>query len=96
MKYTLTLVKKTDSEDYYLQSSEPSQEADFSIYDIDGEGSGSPFDFGNMEWSPVFEVASVEYESAPDDRDGFWEAQQTIVREAIAKGIPIPDYVEVW
>jgi hypothetical protein len=78
---TLSLIK-TSNNAFLLQSSEPSQNADFSIFDLDGEG-GSPFGWGNMEWEIVKDndgnAISVEYDP---DANEFWESQQELLEKA--------------
>jgi hypothetical protein len=89
----LSLVKNSKDE-LFLFSTQPSQNAEFSIYDVDGEGSGSPFDFGTETWLDFNEVTEQEYDA--DDEDSFWEAQQKIVKECQEKGIDLPMHVEIW
>lgn len=69
---------------------DPSCNADFSLFDVDGEG-GDPFRFGNLEWEMVPGVAGVGYD--PKDDDAFWVAQRRIAAMARAAGIALPDYV---
>lgn len=86
----LSLVKSSDG-DLYLQGlGDPSQNADFSLYTLDGKV-GDPF-AGASEWHLVAEVPSLEYD--PDDSDSFWSAQSEIIETARSKGFEIPDYVE--
>jgi len=85
---------KNKKGDLFLHSTEPSKNAEFSIFDLDGEGSGDPFDFGSDEWVPVEGIDEREYDA--DDNDSFWEAQQGILKECQEKGISLPDYVEIW
>jgi len=86
---TLYLVK-TDEGHYLLQgTSDPSRNADFSLFDIDGEG-GDPFAWGCKEWEIVEGIKSAEYD--PDDTDTFWYAQGEIIDDAIAKGVDLPPY----
>lgn len=85
----LTLVK-TDKSGYFLQGTgDPSRNADFSLYDLDGEG-GDPFALGNTTWEIVSGIESAEYD--PEDTDTFWEALTVVLESAIAHGIEIPDY----
>lgn len=88
---TLTLVISVDGF-LLLESTAPCSKADFSLFDIDGEGSGSPFGLAN-NWKTVEEIQPQEYDEF--DTDSFWDAQQVIVKECIEKGIPLPEYVEV-
>lgn len=90
---TLTLVKSLDNDTLLLQSSEPSSNADFSLFDIDGEGGGSPFGMAN-EWEVVDGIEPQEYDE--DDTDSFWDAQQEILKQCVQKGIQLPEYAEVW
>lgn len=89
----LSLVKNSKGE-LFLRSTESSQNAEFSIFDVDGEGSGSPFDFGSETWVAVEGVTEQAYNA--EDQDSFWEAQQKIVKECQENGIELPDYVETW
>jgi hypothetical protein len=88
----LNLVK-TDSGNYFLQGTgDRSRNADFSLYDWDGEG-GDPFALASGEtWEIVEGTPTVEYD--PDDSDSFWSAQMEIVEAAKRKGIEVPDYAE--
>lgn len=90
---TLTLVKSTDNGSLLLESTEPSSNADFSLFDIDGEGGGSPFGMAT-EWEIVEEIEPQQYDE--NDTDSFWDAQQEILKQCIEKGIPLPEYVEIW
>lgn len=90
---TLTLVKDTDNRSLLLESTEPSSNADFSLFDIDGEGDGSPFGMAT-KWEVVEEVEPQEYDE--NDTDSFWDAQQNILKQCIQKEIQLPDYAEVW
>lgn len=86
---TLNLVK-TDDGKYFLQGAgDPTRNADFSLFDWDGEG-GDPFQFGSQKWEIVEEVEGVEYDA--EDVDSFWSAQALIIGRAIAAGIDVPDY----
>ena len=91
---TLHLVK-TDEGTYLLQGyGDPSRNADFSLFDVDGEG-GDPFSLASgQEWSIVEEIPGVEYD--PEFTDTFWEAQQAILKSAKAAGIELPDYAEIF
>jgi hypothetical protein len=89
---SLSLVRTLKGE-LFLFSTEPSQSAEFSIYDVNGEGSGNPFDFGNETWYGVKEVAEQTYDG--DDPDSFWFAQQRIIAQCLDLGIELPDYVEI-
>jgi hypothetical protein len=85
---TLNLVQ-TDSGGYLVQGSDdPTHNADFSLYSLDGEG-GDPFLFGNQSWQIVEGVKSAEY----DDTDSFWSALDAVLTSAKARGIKLPDYV---
>lgn len=87
---TLNLVR-CDNGDLLLQGlGDRSQNADFSLFDVDGEG-GDPFAWGNREWKIVEGVASSEYD--PNDSDSFWSAQEEVIESARAAGIELPDYV---
>jgi hypothetical protein len=88
---TLYLVK-TDDGQYLLQGTgHPSRNADFSLFDVDGEG-GDPFAWGNSTWAIVETVEGVEYD--PEDTDSFWTAQAEIVEAAEEAGITLPDYAK--
>ncbi len=87
----LNLVR-TDTGDYLLQGTgDRSQNADFSLFDLDGEG-GDPFALGCAEWEIISEIAAREYD--PADHDSFWTAQQAIVANARRLGMSLPDYVD--
>lgn len=104
----LNLVK-TGRGDYYLQGTgDPSRNADFSIYDWDGEG-GDPFQFVSGEKWEIVKLPGlsqivhtdegdsvvqygVEYDA--DDTDSFWSAQAEIVKAAVSAGIDVPDYAK--
>lgn len=89
---TLYLVK-TDDGQYLLQGSgDPSRNADFSLFDVDGEG-GDPFAFGNCKWTLVEGLEGVEYD--PEDTDTFWNAQAEIVEAAEKAGIALPGYARI-
>ena len=73
---TLNLVK-TDNNVLLLQGTgDPSQNAYFSLYDLDGEG-GDPFSYAGERWEIVHYVAGVEYD--PEDQDSFWLAREEII-----------------
>ena len=92
---TLSLV--TDSQGtLQLHSDTPSHNAEFSVFDLDGGGSGSPFDYGTNTWTAVEGIEKIEYDADDSDNDSFWEAQQYILKECIAKGILLPEYAEIW
>lgn len=87
---TLNLVR-FDNGNLGLQAiGQPSRNADFSLYDLDGEG-GDPFAFGGAEWTLVAGVAPQEFYA--DESDTFWVAQQAILDACRAAGISLPDYV---
>ena len=66
--------------------------ADFSLYEIGGEG-GDPYQISRgRKWEVVPEVEAREYD--PDDTDTFWLAQQAIVAQCRAAGISLPEYVD--
>lgn len=86
---TLNLVK-TSKGSYLVQGTDdPTRNADFSLYDLDGEG-GDPFAFGNQTWEIVEGVESAEYD--PEDSDTFWSALETVLTSARAQGIELPEY----
>lgn len=89
----LTLVKSIEDGSLLLESTEPSSNADFSLFDIDGEGSGSPFGMAT-KWEAVEEIKPQEYDES--DTDSFWDAQQRILKQCVEKGIQLPEYAEVW
>lgn len=86
----LNLVK-TESGNYFLQGrGDCSRNADFKLFDWDGEG-GDPFSMASGEtWEIVDDTPTVEYD--PKDSDSFWTAQAEIVEAAKRKGIQVPDY----
>lgn len=86
----LNLVK-TDRGKYFLQGrGHHSRNADFSLFDWDGEG-GDPFAMAPGEkWEIVPGTPSVSYD--PKDSDSFWVAQAEIVKAAKHLGIEVPDY----
>jgi len=88
---TLHLVK-TDSGNYLLQGTgDPSRNADFSLYALDGEG-GDPFYFGNQKWEIVEGVESAEYDTEGEfSSDSFWNALEEVLTSAKAQGIDLPD-----
>lgn len=86
---TLNLVRDTEGNLFLQGTGDPSQNAGFSLFDVDGEG-GDPFAWGNREWTVVPNVASAEYD--PEDSDTFWSAQQAVVESARAAGVELPDY----
>lgn len=88
----LSLVQDT-SGCLYLHSTAPSKNAAFSIFDIDGEGSGDPFGYGNNTWTAVEDIEEVEYDENDTYCDCFWRAQQTIVKSCVAANIELPEYV---
>jgi len=79
---TLRLCKFENGELVLQGDGDPSQNADFSLYDLDGEG-GDPFAFGNREWEIVEGVPGVEYD--PQDSDTFWAAVEQIEQAIAAK-----------
>lgn len=88
----LNLVK-TDSGNYFLQGrGDKSRNADFKLFDWDGEG-GDPFALASGEtWEIVEGTPTIEYDA--DDSDSFWSAQAQIVKAAKRQGIEVPDYAE--
>jgi len=70
-----------------LHSTAPSKNADFSIFNLDGEGSGDPFGYGNNTWTEVQGVEEVEYDE--DDTDTFWQARQAIIKSMLATNIDL-------
>lgn len=90
---TLSLVKDSKGE-LFLFSTEASQGAEFSIFDVDGYGGGNPFGFGNTTWVAVNNIAEQEYDA--DDPDSFWAAHQKIVKECQERGVDLPMHVEIW
>jgi hypothetical protein len=91
---TLSLVYNQDNV-LALHSTAHSKNAEFSIFDIDGSGSGDPFDYGSSTWTAV-EGTEVEYDSDDDTNDSFWDAQQSILKDARQKSITLPMYLEIW
>lgn len=87
---TLHLVRFGDGTLALQGTGDPSQNADFSLYDLDGDG-GDPFAFGNQEWEIVDNVEASDYDST--DSDSFWSAQQDVIESAREAGIALPDYV---
>jgi len=78
----------------FLHSTAPSKNAGFSIFDLDGEGSGDPFGYSNNTWTEVQSVVEgIEYEE--DDTDSFWQSRQVIIEACLAANIELPEYVEV-
>lgn len=64
--------------------------ADFSLFDLDGEGV-DPFSLGNgRTWEIADDVLPQDYD--PDDQDDFFEAVIDVVGYARAKGYEIPEY----
>jgi len=90
MNATLSLVRDADGNLFLQGASDPSQNADFSLFDVDGEG-GDPFAWGNRTWEIVHGVSSCEYD--PEDSDSFWTAQQSVIESARKAGVELPDYV---
>jgi hypothetical protein len=84
---TLHLVK-TDAGAYFLQGTgDPSRNADFSLFDVDGEG-GDPFGLASgSKWQIVDGIVGVDYD--PNDTDTFWAAQQEILKAAKVAGISL-------
>lgn len=74
----LNLVRTDDGEFLLQGSGDPSAHAAFSLFYLDGEGSGNPHDFGCIEW----EVVSPGEEYDPDDSDTFWEARARVLAAA--------------
>lgn len=86
----LNLVRFDDGSLALQGVGDPSSNADFSLFDLDGEG-GDPYAFGNRTWAVVEGVPSTDYDA--DDRDSFWAAQQDVIDSAREAGIELPDYV---
>lgn len=74
---TLNLVI-TEKNDLLFQGiADPSQNADFSLTDLDGEG-GDPFAVAcGLSWEIVSFLEGVEYDS--EDRDTWWSAREKII-----------------
>lgn len=89
----LSLVQDNQSQ-LMLHSTERSRKAEFSIFDISGEGSGDPFDYGTNEWTEVEGVSTYEYD--PEYNDSFWDAQQALLKECVTNSIELPEYAEIW
>lgn len=70
-------------------SGDKSHNADFSLFDVDGEG-GDPFAFGNRTWEQIEEVDTSEYDQA--DTDTFWEALEVVLKSARKCGIELPSH----
>lgn len=86
-------LKKMQSGQFVLVSNNPDSRWGFEVFDIDGEGSGDPFDFGGNEtFTLVEKVQGVEFD--PEDTDSFWSAQQEIIQQCKDLHIELPDYVE--
>lgn len=81
---------KTDDGRFLLQGDGvPTANADFALYDLDGEG-GDPFGVApNQRWSIVDGVPGQEYD--PEDSDTFWGAVEDVVTAARDAGIPVDD-----
>lgn len=95
MKAILSIAKldnKDIPESLVLYSTQPSDKAEFSIYDLDGEGGGCPFNYGNT----TFELLDFHEESEMSDKDSFFDVQQSLLQKAIEKGIELPEYGEIW
>lgn len=75
---TLNLII-TEKNDLLLQGTgDPSANADFSVFDLDGEG-GDPFSVVcNDSFEIVEHVAGIEYD--PEDNDSFWSAREEIFK----------------
>lgn len=85
---------KDDEGKLYLYSTASSRNADFSIFPLDGEGSGNPFDFGNKTWCEVEEMdLEIEYDEDDEDSYSFWQAQEAILEACVSAKIELPDYV---
>jgi hypothetical protein len=83
----LSLIKTEDGTLYLQGTGDPSQHADFSIFQLDGEG-GDPFALGNTTWEIVPNVKSFEYD--PNDNDTFWSAHGQLIKSARKAKIKIP------
>lgn len=92
---TLNLVK-TEKGNYFLQGTgDASQNADFSLFDWDGEG-GDPFDLApNQSWE-IVDLPGIEngVEYDEEDTDTFWNAQAEIIEAAEKAGIEVPAYAK--
>lgn len=88
----LNLVK-TEAGRYFLQGrGDKSRNADFTLYDWDGEG-GDPFALASgQRWKIVEGTPTVEYD--PANSDSWWSARAKIIKAAKRKGIEVPDYAE--
>ena len=88
---TLTLVQTSSGKMLLQGAGDPSHNADFSLFDLDGEG-GNPFSLASGEsWEIVEAIPAQEYDA--DDTDSFWTAQQAILRAAKATNCENPtDY----
>ena len=91
----LSLVRNQDDL-MALHSTAHSKNAEFSIFDLDGSGSGDPFDYGSSTWTAVEKIGGIEYDADDNSNDSFWEAQQSILKDCHQKGIELPKYAETW
>ncbi len=83
----LQLVKLSEGGLALQGTGDPSRRAEFSIYDLDGEG-GDPFAYGaRASWRVVPEVDSCEYD--PNDDATFWAAHETVLQSARDAGIDL-------
>jgi len=68
----------TDNGVLLLQGTgDPSQNAHFSLYDLDGEG-GDPFNYAGESWEIVKSIEGVDYD--PEDHDSFCQAREEIIK----------------
>lgn len=79
-----------------LHSTQPSKNAHFSIFELDGSGSGDPFDYGSSTWTAVKKIRGIEYDADDSLNDSFWEAQQALLKQCIHLGFVSPNSIETW
>lgn len=87
---TLNLVK-TDEGKYFLQGTgDASQNADFSLFDWDGEG-GDPFQFGSQKWEivPLQGLSKIVYHCSECgeeiEADGFCEEHPSATVDSVMR-----------
>jgi hypothetical protein len=85
---TLRLVRFADGGLGLQGDMDPSRYADFSVYDLDGEG-GEPFDYGHTTWDIVEGIRPARYDAGDDD--SFRAAREKIIGAARKAGIELPD-----
>lgn len=90
---TLNLVKTDDGKLFLQGAGDPSRNADFSLFDLDGEG-GDPFNLGSREWS-IVELPQIPngVRYAVSDSDSFHDARIEILKAYLATGAYLPAYV---